>query len=312
MGPDTHNDTGGVAETGTFTTGDGLSIRYGVWSVGSDRCRGGVLVLNGRKEFLEKYAETIAELNQRDYTVFSFDWRGQGLSTRLLADRRKGHVRSYADYQQDLIQFVEQIVLPAARRPLIVLAHSMGAHLALRLLHRHPDTADRVVLTSPMIDIRTAPYPRCMVGVFARTAMCAGLSEKYLPGATGRSALKRSFEGNPLTSDPQRFSVERNAIADNPDLELGGPTFGWLAATLDSIGLIQRPGYLETIAAPLLMVAAGRDAVVCGASQRRACSRLPDCRFLLLEDARHEVLMERNQIRAAFWRAFDRFVAEGR
>ena len=312
MSPEDRNDTGSAGGTGTFTTGDGLSIRYGVWSVGSDRFRGSVLLLNGRKEFLEKYAETIAELNQKDYTVFSFDWRGQGLSTRLLADRKKGHVRNYAEYHQDLNQFVEQIVLPAGRRPLIVLAHSMGAHLALRLLHKQPDIIDRVVLTSPMIDIRTTPYPRRLADLIARMALVAGLSEKYLLGATGRSALKRTFEGNPLTSDPQRFSVERNAIAGNPDLELGGPTFGWLAATLDSIELIQRPGYLEKVTAPLLMVAAGRDAVVCGASLRRACSRLPDCRFFLLEDARHEVLMERDQIRAAFWRAFDQFVAEGR
>ena len=312
MHTDACNDTAGAAETGTFTTSDGTSIRYGIWSVGSDRCRGGVLLLNGRKEFLEKYAETIAELNQRGFTVFSFDWRGQGLSTRLLADRRKGHVRSYTEYQQDLNQFVEQFVLPANNRPLIVLAHSMGAHLALRFLHQQPDIFDRVVLTSPMIDIRTAPYPRCLVEAIARTATVGGLSKKYLPGATGRSALKRSFEGNPLTSDPRRFAVERNAIADNPDLELGGPTFGWLTATLESIGLIQRSGYLETLTAPLLMVAAGRDVVVCGKSQRRACSRLPDCRYFLLEDARHEVLMECDRIRATFWRAFDRFVAEGR
>ena len=301
----------GTAATGTFASRDGLSIRYGIWPSAKGRCRGSVLLLNGRKEFLEKYAETISDLKARDFTVFSFDWRGQGLSSRLLADRLKGHVRSYADYLQDLNQFITQFVLPAGKRPLVIVAHSMGAHIALRFLQQQPGTVDRAVLTSPMIDIRTAPYPRILAGVIARIALFAGLSETYLPGATGRSALRRSFEGNPLTSDPLRFAVERDAVNRNPVLALGGPTFGWLAATLESVALIQRNGFLERITIPLLMIAAGRDAVVCEKAQHRACSTMPRCRFFLLEDARHEVLMECDRLRGEFWERFDRFVAGG-
>ncbi len=306
----TQNQSFYSTAAGSFTTGDGLSIRYGIWPEAGGRCRGSVLLLNGRKEFLEKYTENVVALNKRGYDVFSIDWRGQGLSTRLLADRLKGHVGSYTHYLRDLDQFVDQFVLPAARRPLIVLAHSMGAHIALRWLHAQPTSVDRAVLTSPMIDIRTAPYPRRLAGGLARIALIAGWSHAYLPGATGRSAVKRSFAGNPLTSDPRRFAVERDAITQNPNLALGGPTFGWLAATLESIALIQRTGFLETVTVPLLMVAAGRDAVVCERAQRRACSRLPRCRFFLLEDALHEVLMECDRIRAKFWNAFDRFVTE--
>ena len=309
MPPDTHPQES-PATVGTFTSGDGLSIRYGIWPAGEYRCRGSVLLLNGRKEFIEKYRETIGELNKKGYSVFSIDWRGQGLSSRLLADRLKGHVRSYADYLQDLHQFVDQYWLPTAERPLILLAHSMGAHIALRLLYERPAIVDRAVLTSPMVDIRTAPYPRRLAGLLARTALKVGLSDAYLPGATGRSALKRSFKGNPLTSDPRRFAVERRAAESNPDLPVGGPTFGWLAATLESIEVLNRPGFLEAVAVPILMVAAGRDAVVCEKAQRLACSRLSNCRFVLLEDALHEVLMERDRIRAEFWNAFDRFAAE--
>jgi lysophospholipase len=297
--------------TGRFATTDGLSIRYGIWTVQNDRCRGSVLLLSGRKEFLEKYRETIGDLNRRKFDVYSLDWRGQGLSTRLLADRLKGHVGSYGDYLRDLNQFVDQHVLPAARRPLIVLAHSMGAHIALRFLRQQPSSVDRAVLTSPMIDIRTAPYPRRLAGMLARGALALGLSTAALPAAAGRSALKRSFEDNPLTSDPRRFVVERDVVKRHPELALGGPTFGWLAATLASIALVHRPGFLEAIAVPVLMVAAGGDSVVSERAQRQACSRLPRCRFLLLADARHEVLMERDCIRAAFWDAFDRFAAEG-
>jgi lysophospholipase len=311
MQTDSGSRSEGAATTGTFFTADGLSIRYGIWSAEEGRFCGSVLLLNGRKEFLEKYAETIADLNRRGFDVFSFDWRGQGLSSRLLPDRLKGHVGSYADYLQDLNQFVEQFVLPAGKRPLIILAHSMGAHIALRFLRQHPSRVDRAVLTSPMVDIRTAPYPRRLAEVLARCALAFGMTERYLPGAAGRNALRRPFEGNPLTSDPRRFAVERDTVVRNPDLALGGPTFGWLAATLESIHLTQREGFLETISVPLLMVAAGRDAVVCETSQRRACSRMQRCRFFLLEEALHEVLMECDRMRSAFWEIFDRFIAQG-
>ena len=296
---------------GNFTTADGLSIRYGIWPVETDRCRGSVLLLNGRKEFLEKYAETINELNIRGFTAFSIDWRGQGLSARLLADRTKGHVGSYDDYLKDLNRFFDRIVLPAARRPLTILAHSMGAHIALRFLHDQPTGIDRAVLTSPMIDIRTAPYPRPLAGVLARAALTAGLSAVSLPGAAARSVLNRSFEGNPLTSDPRRFAVEKQAVERCSDLNLGAPTFGWLAATLESIAVLNRDGFLEAVTTPLLMVVAGKDQLVSESAQRSACARLPHCRFLLLPGARHEVLMECDRIRAEFWDAFDRFTAEG-
>lgn len=301
----------GPPAAGFFAAGDGLSIRYGSWPAAVAPSRGTVLLLHGRKEFLEKYAETIAELNARGFDVFSMDWRGQGLSDRLLADRGKGHVRSYADYLQDLKLFVDQFVVPAARRPVMILAHSMGAHIALRFMHDRPTAVDRAVLTSPMIDIRSAPYPRRLAGAIARAARAAGLSGAHLPGATGRSALKRSFEGNLLTSDPRRFAVEREAVMRNPDLALGGPTFGWLAATLDSIAVTRRAGFLESIRVPVLMVTAGRDAVVSAKAQRLACRRLPRCRLLEIRDALHEVLMECDRIRAKFYNAFDRFAAGG-
>jgi len=80
---------------GYMTTGEGSRIRYGSWQSENRTHRGTVLLLSGRSEFLEKYFETVGELIQRGHDVYSFDWRGQGLSTRMLANRHKGFVRTY-------------------------------------------------------------------------------------------------------------------------------------------------------------------------------------------------------------------------
>lgn len=302
-----HGDRSSV-RLGTVTTADGTRLRSGRWDPGGMQARGSVVLLGGRKEFIEKYAETAADLTERGFVVFSFDWRGQGMSGRRLPDRLKGHVRDYRHYVQDLAEFVRRCVQPEAVRPVFILAHSMGAHVALRFLHRHPQAVDKAVLVSPMLDIDTKPFPRWVVTGMARLGQLIGAEEALMPGSGKRTNVDRPFEGNPLTADPLRFAVEKNAVALNPDLALGGITFAWLSATLASIARIRRPGYLERIRVPLLMVAAADDRVVSVAAQRHACRRLPNCRLVVITGARHEILMETDAIRLQFWRAFDDFI----
>ena len=107
-------------------TPDGLRLRAARWPGGP---RGTVLLLNGRTEFIEKYLEPVAELQSRGFAVWSLDWRGQGLSSRLLADPVPGHAVRFTDHLDD--HLLDELVLPdAGGRPLVLLAHSApGTHL---------------------------------------------------------------------------------------------------------------------------------------------------------------------------------------
>ena len=58
-------------------------------------------------------------------------------SARLLADPLKVHIRDFADYDDDLTSFLEQVVKPISPNPPIALAHSMGGQILLRTLHGH-------------------------------------------------------------------------------------------------------------------------------------------------------------------------------
>ena len=127
-------------------------------------------MLNGRREFMEKYRETIGELIERDFDVYSLDWRGQGLSSRMLANRHKGFIEDFDIYLNDLQMFVSNIVIPKAIDPLIILAHSMGGHIALRFIHDHPKMVERAVLTAPMIDILTSPLSRWFASFISRSS----------------------------------------------------------------------------------------------------------------------------------------------
>jgi lysophospholipase len=159
-----------------------------------------------------------------------------------------------------------------------------------------------------MIDIRTAPFPRPLARALSRVARRFGFADAYVPGAGDYLLEEDRFPDNRLTADPEGFLVSKREIVNNPGLALGGVTYGWLAATFDSIDRLTQPGYVASIPLPVLLVSAGAEAVVSVPAQRRICRELPDCRCLTIPGARHEILMEVEGVKDRFWRAFDRFL----
>ena len=288
-----------------MVTPDQQSLRYGIWYTPKEKQKGSILLLNGRREFMEKYSETIEELNHQRFNVYSFDWRGQGLSSRMLANRHKGFIDDYDVYLNDLNMFVTKIVMPESVHPLIIIAHSMGAHIALRFMHDQPDTADMAVLTSPMIDIFESSLYRRVVKLITRIAIKTGFSHSYTIGSGDYTDEK--FKGNELTSDPVRFTDAKKAITKNPDLALGGPTYGWLSATLISTDILIQQGFAAKVTTPILMVIAGNDKIVSIKSQKKFCTMLPNCRLKEISGARHEIFKETDAVRSIFWREFNRF-----
>src|ERR1700691_609509 len=138
--------------TGALKTPDGVTLRFARFAPPPGR-KGTVVLLQGRAEYIEKYFETVRDLRARGFAVATFDWRGQGLSDRALADRNKGYVRSFADYDTDLETFMREIVLPDCPPPLFALGHSMGATVLIRAAYRGQRWFDRIVLSAPMIGI---------------------------------------------------------------------------------------------------------------------------------------------------------------
>ena len=90
--------------------------------------RGSVVLSPGRTEPIEKYFEVVRELTGRGLVVLAHDWRGQGLSERMLPDRLAGHAQGFEAYLGDYTALLDAF---AARlpRPWIGFAHSMGGCL---------------------------------------------------------------------------------------------------------------------------------------------------------------------------------------
>jgi lysophospholipase len=291
----------------TFRADDGADLRYAFWP--RPDARGTVILLGGFTEFIEKHYESTQDLLDRGFAVATMDWRCQGLSHRPLANRQKIHVADFARYVKDLSRFRDQVVEPVRSGPVVVLAHSMGGHHALRFLHDRPDAASCAVLSAPMIDIHAPDALRPLAEAMFFGATRLGLATCYAPGSRDYGPWKKRFEGNRLTSDPERFRQMHAEIDADPRLACGGATFGWVEAALQSISLMRQADYLAGFRTPLCLVQAGCDRIVDNRAQDRFAAAVPSAELHRIEDARHELLRERDDLRDRFWGFFDGFVA---
>lgn len=286
-------------------TRPGEFVRGG-WAI-PDNPRALVVVLGGLSEYIEKYFETFNDLLARGYAVAQMDWRGQGQSWRH-AD--KHHYRVADDFDLDRIDietFITMIPLEI-RIPRIMLAHSMGANIGLRLLKSTRDHFRCAVMTAPMFGINM-PIPLPLARLLAAGTRLAGLTHTYLPMSGGWD--EKHFESNilRLTSDDGRRDMQRYWMK-NEKLRMGGLTFDWLRAAFASIDIVKNPVWLRDIKTPVLLVEAEGEKIVSNIAIRRAAKALPNATLITVSGSLHEVLMERDVYRNQFWSAFDGFVAK--
>jgi lysophospholipase len=292
--------------TGAIKTPDGVSLRFARWDPPPGR-KGTVVVLQGRAEYVEKYFETVRDLRARGFAVATFDWRGQGRSDRGLADRHKGYVRNFSEYATDLEAFMEQVVLPDCPPPIFALGHSMGGAIAIRACHDGSRWFDRVVLSAPMIALRSGRLTR-MAGPLARFMRLIGRGSGYVPTGHGAAIGVDDFIGNVLTSDPVRYARNMAVLEEAPELGIGAPTISWVDAAMRLMKRFEEPDYAASIRQPILIVAAGRDEVVSTPAIETFGINLLAGRHLILAGSKHEILQEQDHYRGQFWAAFDAFV----
>ena len=277
----------------------------------ADPARGLCVLLNGQTEFIEKYFEVIDELRGRGFAVAALDWRGQGGSGRLVAGSPLAvHIEDFLQYDADLSAFMDRFVAPMlanGERPIAV-AHSIGGHILLNYLSRHPHRFAAAAFSAPMVKFSTRAQPHWLVRMVTAVMMLAGRSRDFVWGIAVRDPLTMTFERQIVTSDPARFQRTKDFVIRHPDLRTAGPTWGWVAAAYKALARLARPGFAEKISTPALVMAAGRDRLVLNDATRRFTARMPAGAYQMIEGAEHEILMERDVFRQKFWQAFDAFM----
>ena len=282
---------------------DGWALRTARWA-GE---RGSILFVGGRADFIEKYGEAYWRWLDAGFGVATFDWRGQGRSGRLGRDAHGGH----GDFDRwiDDLDAVTAWFAASMPGPHHVVAHSMGGHLMLRHLARGGSPICRAVLLAPMLGLGVVRSP--MVRRLADAAARLGFGQRYAPSQRAYGAWQRRPERQALlTGCADRFADEHWWIAADPELALGGVTFGWLSSAFGSIDALFAESGLESISTPLLMLAGAHERLVDVEAMRAAARRLPDCRLELVPGGRHELLRDVEPVQDDVHRRIAAFLAD--
>ena len=310
-----------------FKTVDGIKIRYG--QARSRKVYDAVVtIIGGLGDFGEQYFEIANELDARNIKSIIIDLPGQGGSGRYLPNQpMKRHSAGFDKLLADIHTVIDEIVLSSAidiednhkRLPIILLAHSMGGHIALRYLAEYNKSSrgDTIfscaALTAPMTGIRAVDSFPKPIGM-ALVHLLALRPKSYVPGGCDwyngyreRAGLKGIF-----SSDPERYQLQRTYFT-HPDykyLATGSPTCKWLLDAALSCKKIREKGYLEHIQIPILMAVAGNDMLVSNMARKETTNRLKNCEYLEIKGARHEILMESDMFRKPFVERFFTFIEE--
>jgi lysophospholipase len=288
--------------TGFFTSG-GHRLVYG--SIVPAGVTSAVVLLPGRSEFREKHFETMRDLTARGHAVFVMDWYGQGSSERMPDHPQKDWNIPYETHLSDFDCFIKTIVRPALPQgaPLYMIAHSMGGHIGLRYLTQHSGIFNAAAFSAPMLGLKAVGFLSYDTAI--RVASLFN-PQRYIWGGHDWHEGSRGAPGTDIfSSDPVRDAVHMAWVRANPDLRHGEPTFGWVKNALISCRTLFAGDALSHVTVPCLFAAAGNDALVDNNAIKRAASLIPGARFIHLDGARHEILMEKDIYRDAFLNGFD-------
>ena len=276
-------------------TDDDIRLRIGMWPAQEEQQnRGTILLFPGRTEFIEKYGHPAQAFSRAGYTTLTIDWRGQGLSDRLIEDPMPGHVSRFSDYQRDVAAFIRTAKALDLPRPWHLFAHSMGGCIGLRALTEGLDVAS-CVFSGPMWGIQLSPGLRPFAWGLSWASRYIGMGHTYAPNTPRESyVLAEPFETNKLTRDKDMYQLMVDQMHAQPGLALAGPSLSWLYEALHEMRVLS---HLPSPDLPCLTILGSDEDIVDPSRIHDRMRRWPSGHLELIQGGRHEVLMDSPDMR---------------
>lgn len=241
------------------------------------RPRGNALVVHGYLEHGGRYGEVCSTLCEAGLNAFHYDMRGHGR-----AGGARGLVRTFTDYLEDLDAALAQLEDLAGDRPLLLVGHSNGGLIVLRLLadpFRQPTSLRAAVLSSPFLGLRLPVSP------LKRAA--AHIASRAMP----RLALPETLRVETLTSDPDK---QRERLLDT--LCHDAVSARWHTEAQKTQAWVAE--FAHRITVPTLWLVSGKDEIADPRVSRALQSRLrAPATYREFPDMHHEVFNERERTR---------------
>ncbi len=270
---------------------DGTQLHYRHFARGFKKA---ILILPGRTEPSSKYAELVYDLRSLPYDFILLDPRGQGYSERLIPDEPlKGYVKKFTDYAKDLEVLFSQTL--SDYQQVILIGHSMGAGIGLLYELTHPGSFSKMILSSPMIELKTNGLPEPVVYSYLQGLSWLGKDKEYIPGGSDDIG-GREFEQNRVTSSRARFQMARELENNDPSLVMASATVGWTLQSL-KLGRFVFKRRKGVNFPPTLLFQAEHDEFSHSKRQTKFCKEQKNCELIFMKDSKHEMFQERDMIR---------------
>ncbi|WP_062203208.1 alpha/beta fold hydrolase [Aureimonas sp. AU12] len=262
--------------------------------------RGVLLVLHGLAEHAGRYGRLALEMAARGFAVYAPDHRGHGSTTAIDAPmRRFASKAGPAKLLRDIHAVRARAEADHPGKPVFVLGHSMGGHLAMNYGRKHGEGLAGLLVWNASFE----------AGWQERLGRVALRAEKALKGSDVASALfaRATFEAWGRAIEPRRtmadwLSHDERAV----DRYNADPLCGWtptISMVEDLFALIEDARLHSGLAdlprrLPIHCLGGTQDpATQGGQAVRRLAARLEeagslDVRCRIVEGARHETLNE--------------------
>lgn len=153
-----------------------------------------VLVVHGWAEHSGRYRDVINTIVKTGAAVYAPDLRGHGMS-----EGQRGHVNLWSDYLQDLMVLVRKIEVEQKDLPVVVLGHSMGGLISIRLIEEYQNHFKGLFVSGALLKL-ALPVPRIKT-------MVGELMSNIVPFL---SLPNDDVTTEHLTSDPDKQCAHRN------------------------------------------------------------------------------------------------------
>ncbi|WP_158966825.1 alpha/beta fold hydrolase [Paraglaciecola sp. L3A3] len=257
---------------------------------------GSVVLSAGRIETFLKYKELMYDLYQQGYSVFIHDHRGQGLSGRLTGHPMLGYVDIFDDYVADFKLFIDKVVTPNSSHQASLVCHSMGGAIGALLILAYPSLFKNVVFSAPMFGIRPALpnwLAHLLLDIHFLQVKFSSTNSAYFWGQSDYENVP--FAENDLTHSQVRYQLFRQEYENQPQVKLGGVSGQWLRAAIAAMERVEKNA--EKFPIPALVMQAGADTVVDNVRQTKVAKKMTNAQFLQIDNAKHELLEEKDRYR---------------
>lgn len=257
----------------TLNSLDGTTLACKIWQP-ADYPKAVIILVHGIGEYSGRYHHVADYFQQRGFVVFTLDLRGHGRSKG-----RRGHVKHFDEYRQDVLQLVQHAHQQTPEIPAFLIGHSMGGLVSLLFALAHPDEINAVIASGPaFVPIIPVPVWKVTLGqLLANVLPSFSMDNEIMPDMVSRNPeIVQAYGSDPLVHARvsarwfSEFNSARTWVMDNAN----------------------------TLSVPALLLHGKADKLVDPAGTEEFFNRigLDDKHLILYDELYHEIFNEPEQV----------------